>query len=213
MKTNLVHLLFLSSGFTVSLILVRIFYSDSITYGFLIWNIFLAAIPLFISSKLNDAIKKNFQWILLTGWLIFFPNALYIITDLVHLKERYPVPIWFDIILIISAALNGLFFAYISLCQVELFLRSKFDNKKTILILFLFLFLGSFGVYIGRFLRWNSWDIVMNPSGLAFEVLQHIINPFHHPRTWGMTIILTFFFSIFYFIIKKLPGLINKPCN
>ena len=213
MKTNLVHLVLLSAGFTVSLILVRIFYSDSITYCFLIWNIFLGAIPLFVSSRLNNAIKKDLQWILLTAWLIFFPNALYIITDLIHLKERYPVPIWFDIILISSAVFNGLFFAYISLCQIELFLRSKFDNKKTGLILFLFLFLGSFGVYIGRFLRWNSWDVVVNPSGLAFEVIQHIINPLRHPRTWSMTITLTFFFSIFYFIIKKIPGLINKPGN
>ena len=213
MKTNLVHLVLLSAGFTVSLILVRVFYSDSITYCFLIWNIFLGAIPLFISSRLNNAIKKDLQWILLTAWLIFFPNALYIITDLIHLKERYPVPIWFDIILISSAVFNGLFFAYISLCQIELFLRSKFDNKKTGLILFLFLFLGSFGVYIGRFLRWHSWDIVVNPSGLAFEVIQHIINPLRHPRTWSMTITLTFFFSIFYLIIKKIPGLINKPGN
>ena len=213
MKTTLVRLLFLGVGFTVSLILFRIFYSDNITYGFLIWNIFLGAIPLFISLNLNNAIKKNLQWIMFAVWLIFFPNALYIITDLVHLKERHPVPLWFDIILIISAASNGLFFAYISLCRVELFLRSKFNNKKTELILFTSLFLGSFGVYIGRFLRWNSWDILMNPSGLAFEVLQHVFNPFQHPRTWSMTIILTLFFSIFYFIIKKIPGSINKPGN
>ena len=213
MKTTLVRLLFLGVGFTVSLILFRIFYSDNITYGFLIWNIFLGAIPLFISLNLNNAIKKNLQWIMFAVWLIFFPNALYIITDLVHLKERHPVPLWFDIILIISAASNGLFFAYISLCRVELFLRSKFNNKKTELILFTSLFLGSFGVYIGRFLRWNSWDIVVNPSGLAFEVIQHIINPLRHPRTWSMTITLTFFFSIFYFIIKKIPGSINKPGN
>lgn len=212
MKPTVNHLILLSVGFTFSLISFRVFYSGSLMYLFFIWNLFLAAIPLLISRFLIQTGKRNFQIIFFTTWLLFFPNALYIMTDLIHLKERGNVPLWFDAILIFSATINGLIMAYISLQTIESFLQSKFNNQRTDLILFGCLFLSSFGVYLGRFLRWNSWDILINPFGLAFEIIQHFINPFQHLRTWSMTIILTLFFSIFYFTIKKLPGLI-KPGN
>ncbi len=88
---------------------------------------------------------------LFTAWLLFFPNALYIMTDLIHLKERGNVPLWFDVILIFSAAINGLIMAHISLQTVESFLQSKFNIQKSNLILFGCLFFGSFGVYSGDF--------------------------------------------------------------
>ena len=213
MKITLTYLLLLPVGFTILLILFRVFYSGSLMYLFFVWNIFLAAIPFVLSSFLIQLQKKNLHWLLFIIWRLFFPNALYIITDLVHLKERNNIPLWFDVILIFSAAANGLIMAFISLYQVELFLRLRFNNKKANLILYSCLFISSFGVYVGRFLRWNSWDIFFNPFQFIFEILQPFINPFQHPRTWGMTIIFFLFFGIFYFIIKKLPGLIIKPGN
>jgi uncharacterized membrane protein len=207
--TTIAHLLILSVGFTFSLLAFRFFYSGSLMYLFFVWNLFLASIPLLASTFLIKAKKKYMKWVLFTGWLLFFPNALYIITDLVHLKQRYPIPLWFDIILVFSAAGNGLILAYTSLQQVELFLKTKLNQQKTNIILFGCLFLSSFGVYIGRFLRWNSWDVFLNPFGLILEIAQHVINPFQHSRTWGMTILLTGFFSIFYFTIKKLPALLT----
>ncbi len=210
MKTTINQLILLSVGFTLALILCRVFYSGSFTYLFFVWNLFLAAVPLYISSFLIRAKKRNLQIIFFTAWLLFFPNALYIMTDLIHLKEIKNAPLWFDVILIFSAAINGLIMAYISLQTVEVFLRSKFNARKTNLILFGCLFLGSFGVYIGRFLRWNSWDILANPFAVTYEVGEHFFNPLQHPRTSGMTIILTIFFSIFYFTLKKLPGIIKN---
>lgn len=207
MKATINHLILLSVGFTFSLILARVFYSGSFTYLFFVWNLFLAGIPLLISRWLIQTRKRNFQIMFFAAWLLFFPNALYIMTDLIHLKERGSIPLWFDVTLIFSAAINGLIMADISLQTVELFLESKFNIQKTNLILFGCLFLGSFGVYIGRFLRWNSWDILANPFGLTYEVSEHFFKPLQHPRTLGMTIILTLFFSIFYFTIKKLPGI------
>ena len=214
MKINsIVHLLALTVGFTLSLLLFRIFYSGSLMYIFFGWNLFLAALPLAINSFLFQTKNKNVQLLLFALWLLFFPNSLYIVTDLVHLKERYPVPLWFDIILIFSAAFNGLIIAFASLQQVELFLRSKFNNLKTSIIVCGCLFLSSFGIYLGRFLRWNSWDVLSNPLGLMLQVTERIVNPFEHPRTWGMTIVFTMFFSIFYFTIKSLPNLIIKTNN
>jgi uncharacterized membrane protein len=182
-------------------------------YLFFVWNLFLASIPLVISSILLQSKKKNIQYSLFIMWILFFPNALYIITDLVHLKERNNVPLWFDLLLIFSAAINGMLMAYISLYRVDLFLQTKFNIQKAKLILYACLFISSFGIYVGRFLRWNSWDVFFNPSQFTLEIIQPFINPIHHPRTWGVTITFFLFFGILYFIIKKLPGLIIKPGN
>lgn len=207
-----IHLLFFASmSFTGLLLAFRIFYSESSTYLFLVWNLFLAWIPLVISSCLSQSKQNQYvQWILLMGWLLFFPNALYIITDLVHLKIRQNVPLWFDSILLFSAILNGMMMAYASLNKIESFLRLKFSKWRCNAILISFLFLSSFGIYLGRFLRLNSWDVVTNPMYLISEILQRFIFPLDHPLTWGVTIILTIFFNVFYFSIKSIPGLIIK---
>jgi uncharacterized membrane protein len=207
----IVRLLTLMAGFTILLLLFRVFYSGELMFIFFGWNLFLAAIPLAVNVLLSKAKNKKIQWLLFALWLLFFPNSLYIITDLLHLKERYPVPLWFDIVLVFSAAFNGLIIAYTSLRHTELFLRSKFNRLKSNMIICVCLFVSSFGIYLGRYLRWNSWDILTDPFGLMLQVTDRIFNPFEHPRTWGMTIVFTIFFSIYYFTVKKLPGLIiNK---
>lgn len=199
-----IRLLIFSIGFTMLLVVFRIFYSERLMYIFFAWNLFLACVPFVISLIIVRVEKKYFQWILFAGWLLFFPNTLYIVTDLLHLKERYPVPLWFDVVLIFSAAINRLILAFISMQYIEIFLKLNFNKSKTAMILSGCLLLGSFGVYLGRFLRWNSWDILSNPSGLGYEIMQRFLNPLEHPRTWGLTIVLTLFFNIFYFAIKEI---------
>ena len=211
MKITLGRLLLLPVGFTFLLILFRVFYSGSLMYLFFVWNLFLAVVPLLFSTLLIATKRNYLQWILFIVWILFFPNALYIITDLVHLKERDNIPLWFDIMLVFSAATNGLLIAFISLWQVELFLQQKHNQSGVTFILYGCLFISCFGVYIGRFLRWNSWDIFLNPFQFSSEIVRSLINPFQHPRTWGVTIIFFAFFGILYFIVKKLPGLIIKP--
>lgn len=211
MKRTITRLFALPLGFTISLIAFRIWYSESFMYLFFVWNLFLSIIPFLLSTALVQTKRRIVSWFLFAAWLLFFPNALYIITDLLHLKERNNIPIWYDVILIFSAAANGLLIAYVSLTQIETFLTLKFNRHKAGLILLACLFLSSFGIYLGRFLRWNSWDLIMNSFELLSEMLQLFSNPIEHPRTWAMTIIFTMFFSIFYFIIKKIPSLIDKP--
>jgi uncharacterized membrane protein len=203
----LARILILSIGFTISMIVFQVFYSGSFMYLFFVWNIFLAGMPLLFSSFLIQTENKIVQYLLFAAWLLFFPNALYIVTDLIHLKERYGVPFWFDIILVFSAAVNGLILGYTSLQHIELFFLSKFSNRVKSILIFFCLLISSFGVYLGRFLRWNSWDAIANPLQLFFGITQRIANPLYHPRTWGLTILLTAFSMIFYLTIKKLSGL------
>jgi uncharacterized membrane protein len=199
-------------GFIGLLIAVRMIYTGSTLYLFLVWNIFLAWIPFMISAQFGKLITKAKWKQLLTFccWLAFFPNALYIVTDLIHLQIETSVPKWFDAVLLFSASLVGLMMAFISLFRVELFLDKTVHKKIRPLSVLLILFLASFGVYLGRFLRWNSWDIVSNPFQLLLSIGHRIISPFDHLQTWTVTGTLTILFYLLYISVKKMPGYISQ---
>ena len=194
------------------LITVRIFYTGSTLYLFLVWNIFLAWIPFAVSDLFFKlANKAGWKQILVfCFWLAFFPNALYIVTDLIHLQIESKVPKWFDAILLFSASIAGLMMAFVSLYRAELYLEKTRLGKFGPALIFLIILLGSFGVYLGRFLRWNSWDIVSDPFQLLLSIGHRIISPFDHVQTWTVTGTLTVFFYLLYIFVKKMPGYISR---
>ena len=192
-------------GFTLLLLATRIIITGQLVYIFLAWNLFLAWIPFAVSNKLE---KNNITSRWKTGclfflWLLFLPNAPYIITDFFHLRQRAPVPYWYDVLLLFSAAFNGLMLGLLSLQKVEIFLSSKFGSRKATLVILFSFFLCAFGIYIGRFLRWNSWDILTNPTDLANDILDRLINPLNHFKTWSITILFGTFLSLVYFSVKS----------
>ncbi len=196
--------------FIAAMLAARISYANNTGYLFLLWNLFLAWVPFQISMALTltNSRKKWYRYFLLGAWLLFFPNALYIITDLIHLeKDRADVPVWFDAVLIFTSSVAGLIMAFVSLYQVELYLKSIVRKKHINKLIVATLFIGSFGVYLGRFLRWNSWDIVTNPLKLLVQIAEQVIMPFEHYRTWAVTLLLTGLFSLLYFAVKQLAGL------
>jgi uncharacterized membrane protein len=184
----------------------RLVYTDSRLFLFLNWNLFLAFVPWLFSSILviYPGIHKNKLAIviLLLSWLLFFPNAPYILTDLFHLRLESTMPVWFDLVLILSFAWTGLMFGFMSLWDIEFILRSKLNNKLLPVVSSVLLFLGSFGIYLGRYLRWNSWDILQEPFKIFYDIGDNLINPFHHPRTWGMTIFMFIFLSMIYWSFR-----------
>jgi uncharacterized membrane protein len=121
-------------------------------------------------------------------WLLFFPNAPYIITDLIHLTNYNSAPIWFDILLLTSAVATGLLSAYISLTKIHDRLLATSRPASAWTVALLAPFAAGFGIYLGRFLRWRSIDIFQNPLALITDVLDRFLNPLHHPRTWGVTL-------------------------
>jgi len=199
--------------FIASMLVLRIGYANNLRYIFLLWNLFLAWVPFQLSVVLTMTRQANkwCRYFLLACWLLFFPNALYIITDLIHLDESGgDVPVWFDAILLFTSSVAGLIMAFASLYQVEMFLKNTISKKHVTKLIIGTLFLGSFGVYLGRFLRWNSWDIITNPVTLLIEISNQFTMPFHHYRTWAVTSLLTGLFSLLYFGIKNLPGLLQE---
>ncbi len=191
--------------FIAILIAARIIYSGNNLYLFLIWNLFLAWIPYAISLYFKQSISKTkaVQALLFIGWLLFFPNALYIVTDIIHVKETEAAPVWFDAILLFVASLAGLALAFASIINVENILRHYFYKKFTNALIIFLLFVGSFGVYLGRFQRWNSWDVLHNSLPLAADIANRFTAPFTHIKTWAITFLLTGLYALCWFFIKS----------
>ena len=192
--------------FCFSFAIFRYIYTGSITFWFLNWNLFLAFIPWVLSTlaTIRPNLQKNkivFVFLLMI-WLLFFPNSPYILTDLFHVNSKNSMPTWFDLLLVLSYAWTGLLYGFLSLWDIERMLKKSINKAYTIIISIMLLFLGSFGVYLGRYLRWNSWDIISEPFGILYDIGDRLVNPFQHTRTWGMTIFMGIFLNMIYWSFK-----------
>jgi uncharacterized membrane protein len=186
--------------------LFRLSFTGTKVFLFLNWNLFLAFIPWAMTGlavmKMKTRIRKFVLFALLFIWLLFFPNAPYILTDLFHLRLNSSMPIWFDLVLILSFAWTGLLFGFLSLMDIENLLLQSLNKFWTRIIISILLFIGSFGIYVGRYLRWNSWDIITEPFNLFYDISDRIVNPFEHPRTWGLTLFMGLFLNMIYWSFK-----------
>ncbi len=196
------------SLFCFALSLLRMELSGTRHFFFLNWNLFLAFVPwaLTVVLTMSPNLQKSRLAVfgMLGVWLLFFPNASYILTDLFHLSHHSSMPIWFDLVLILSYVWTGLLFGFMSLWNLEE-LMERFLSKRVIAFLsVILLFISSFGIYIGRYLRWNSWDIIHQPGRLMGDIGDRIINPFDHGRTWGVTIFIGLFLTMLYVSFKFL---------
>jgi len=207
-RTDLERMLLLSCSFSISLTAFRLLYTGKLLFVWLNWNLLLAFIPYLIT---RFAIRHP-QWIentkrftlLFITWLLFIPNSFYIITDLFHLSSRVPVPLWFDLALILSFAWNGILLGILSLRQMEKLVEIKFGWSKEWLFVYPMMLLNSFGIYIGRYLRYNSWDIVSNPLQLFKDIVYLLIHPLRNRFDWSMIICYSVFMTLIYLTIKKL---------
>lgn len=199
-------LLGFSSLFCVSMSLVRMQYTGTEAYFFLNWNLFLAFVPWAITQYQESKNTTYISWfrliVILSAWLLFFPNAPYILTDLFHLRYQSSVPLWYDLIMIVAYAWTGLLYGFISLMKVEKLLKEKLASWQVQVLIPVLLLLTGFGIYLGRFLRWNSWDILSAPGKLFYDIAHRIIYPLQHPSTWGMTLLMGTLLIIMYQSLK-----------
>jgi uncharacterized membrane protein len=137
--------------------------------SFLVWNLFLAAIPVLVAWFARAFAKRLWFWPLMLLWLVFLPNAPYIVTDLMHIRTTRPSNLWLDVLLLGSAALTGLFSGLVALRWAQEAVARRFSSRLGWLLVFGASLLCGFGVYLGRFQRWNSWDIVTRPTELLAE--------------------------------------------
>ncbi len=175
----------------VGLILFRVERTGSWHFLFLIWNLFLACVPLFASRLLRAAHAKRIPDVMQLGlvavWLIFLPNAPYILTDLVHLQASSPHLYWYDMALLLSCGGVGLMLGYTSMFDVHQIVESRFGARLAWVVVSATLLLSGFGIYLGRVLRWNSWDVVTNPRGLFDSIADYVLNPAAYLQIWAIS--------------------------
>lgn len=199
-------MLMVSFGFTLTVL--RFFISGNTGFVFLNWNLFLAFVP-WITIELTRKRALVSKWVIflvIPCWLIFFPNAPYIITDFYHLRYNTQLIAWFDLGLIMFFAWMGLLFGLDSLRSVEHILSKWYHKWQVNLLIVIFVFLSSFGMFLGRFLRWNSWNIINEPYYLLQDILQRLIMPMNYPRTWGFSFMMTLVLLTIYYSFKLLAN-------
>ena len=201
-KLPLLSALLLSSGLSVTMWIARVVYTQHVSFFGLNWNLLLAWIPLCFALTAWLLVQRNAFFplvlLLLAGWLLFLPNAAYIVTDLVHLYPRKEAPFWYDALLVFSFAWNGLILGMTSVWIVQSLVERWWGALAGWLLAGGALFASSFGIYLGRFLRWNSWDLFLEPHNLLSDIFSILRNPLDHPRTLGVTLLLSGLLLVIY---------------
>lgn len=197
--------LLLSSALAIGLYAGRVMMYETRTFGFLVWNLVLAWLPYIWSLwalSIHRRYPRRWWWLLLPGalWLLFFPNAPYIVTDFLHLYQRLRVPLWYDIGLLISFAWAGCFLAVASLSMMHAIIKDYVGDRWSWLIVIAIIGLSGLGVYVGRFLRWNSWDLVLYPQLVLRDIGHRVIHPLGHSQVYGVTLMFAAFLFVCYWM-------------
>jgi len=203
--TSLVGLSIISVGF----FLIGAWRSHSFADWYLVWNLFLAWLPLVFSYGLVRILRHRLwsEWSAISlslAWLLFLPNSFYIVSDFIHLQDVPRSYILFDSLTFTLFVLNGLALGYTSLYMVQSQLRQRLGVVHAGSFAAGVLLLCSFAIYLGRDLRWNSWDVLVNPAGIIFDISERIIRPLRHPEAFTTTLMFFIFLSGIYLVVWNL---------
>ena len=197
--------LFAGSLFCVALVLVRNVHTGNVNFRYLIWNLFLAWIPFALSVFVYDRWRRRRTGMLLLAlgglWLLFFPNAPYIATDFVHLQRSALVPYWYDAVTIAAFAWVGLMLGFASLYLMQTVVRQWRGVVAGWIFAVFAISLCSLGIYLGRFLRLNSWDALEHPSVLPRIAHAVARDPFAYQEAIAVTVLFTLALSFAYFLL------------
>ncbi|MBC7773899.1 MAG: DUF1361 domain-containing protein [Phycisphaerae bacterium] len=180
------------------------------TYLFLIWNLFLAWIPYFAALRFSKLQSQGSGWFsrafCFCIWLLFLPNAPYIITDFLHLGHKPPIPLWYDLVLLFACASTGLLLGLLSLYNMHQALRRQFSKVFAQAIILTSIGLSGFGIWLGRFQRWNSWDAIARPDALLLDLMNTLTTWHELVRAVGVSVLLSGILLIGYGILVAIMG-------
>ena len=199
----------LVSVLAITLLLLRVKITNSTYLLFLIWNLFLAYIPCFLSSSIyknffntSKKIQNSFYGLI---WLLFIPNSFYILTDFTHLHFRTTFQFSLDILIISGFSFVGFYVGLLSIHTIRQLVIAKYGNTKGNIFILTISFLSAFGIYLGRVLRFNSWDIISKPIQLAYTSIYALFSLETIIYTLQLgTIILISYVLFYYWKQKKL---------
>jgi uncharacterized membrane protein len=216
-RLALLAALALATAFCVALVVARMHRSGTPHHQYLMWNLFLAWLPFVFALGLYDADRRGRSRIvrgaLAGAWLLFLPNAPYLLTDLIHLNANPDpgVPRWYDAIMFGACGWTGLALAIGSLLLVHSVARRRLGAGVSWILFVPTLALVSFGVYLGRFVRLNSWDAIVRPGHFARVVATPLRDPAAHPRFVGVTVLFTVLLLVTYLVVYTVAELRLEP--
>jgi uncharacterized membrane protein len=203
--------LFAGSLFCIALVAVRNHYTGDADFRYLIWNLFLAWIPFALAVFVYDRWRRRGAGLTLFAlgalWLLFFPNAPYIATDFVHLDRGSAAPYWYDAVTIAAFAWMGVLLGFASLYLMQTVVRQWRGELAGWIFAVVAIGLGSLGIYLGRFLRLNSWDAVEHPSVLPRILHAVARDPFAYQEAIAVTLLFTFALMFAYFLLYSFAAL------
>ncbi len=204
-----------ASLFSVALLYARVRYTGSFEHTWLAWNLVLAWVPFVLALVLYDAYRRGAPALALLPlgalWVLFFPNAPYILTDFVHLRPEAAAPLWYDAALISSFAFTGLLLGYASLYLVQAVVRAEAGQVWAWTCVVAAMALGAVGIYLGRFLRLNSWDALTDPGLLLGLVRVRLEDPLGNVRLLAVTGFFTAFLTLTYLAVWGLAAFGLEP--
>jgi len=207
-------LLNIACAMCIGLVFARVAYSESGRHLGLIWNLFLAWIPFMLAYFANAVLwRRATLYIILPFiaflWLIFYPNAPYMLTDLQDLARRASgAPLWYDVLIVVWCSWTGMLLGVISLYLMQNIIVRSFGRTAGWVFVFVISALSSFGIYIGRFVRLNSWDILQNPGETAQEILGIVIDPSR--RLAAFTFLYTIFFLFVFLLLYSFSHMLRE---
>jgi uncharacterized membrane protein len=213
-RSPLLALMF-ASVIGVTLVTARMVLARDLHNAFLVWNLFLAWLPLIFALLACDQFRsgRGSGWklgALSSAWLLFFPNAPYIFTDVIHLVYRAHRYFWVDLLLILICALTGLVLGFVSLYLMQSLVRRRFGQVVSWLFVAGVAGLSGFGIYLGRFLRFNSWDVIAQPVKLFNGISTWAANPLANSQTFTFPVLFAVFLLLAYVMLYTLTHL-PKP--
>ncbi|GAB6990575.1 hypothetical protein JCM16418A_26250 [Paenibacillus pini] len=198
---------------------------------FLPWDMFLAWVPVglvlllaCIATTLKKSMGKRVLVILIgLAWLFFYPNSAYLITDLIHPFVHYRRPdagmnftrdieFWYHLSIFFSAALIGLLLGVWSLYIVHQLMKKVYGAIIGWTIAIFILLLSSFGIYIGRFVRWNSWDLLLKPGEIIQDTV-HMLTDIEQLRLILPFSTLIFAVTLISYLVVYFFTLVGKDTN
>jgi uncharacterized membrane protein len=204
----------------LALISLREHLTGSFEYTFMRWNLVLAWLPMSFALITLGAYRRGMPaavW-MLSGvlWLLFLPNAPYLVTDLIHLRNSWAsAPLWFDVLMFLSFGATGLALGYASLYVVHGVISERFGAIAGWGLIVTVFALSSVGIYLGRILRLNSWDAITQPDVLARIIQHRIDDPFRNPEIFPllavMTILLLLGYALFVASTLRARQIVGRP--
>jgi len=140
------------------------------------------------------------------AWWLFFPNAFYLVTDLVHLHARPGVPYWYDGALLVSFAWCGTLLSLASLSSLHAVVRDLRGARAGWAFALFACLSSGFGIWLGRVRRWNSWDAALHPISVAEDALGALTHPLLAPSAWGVTLAAGGLLTVLYVALVSMRG-------